>query len=327
MTETVSFPGLGLEFTLNRTAFTIGGWPVRWYGILFAGAALLAMLYIFRRVKEFGVDADRMVDVLLGSILGGMVCARAYYVAFSWDTYKDNPAAVFHIWEGGIAMYGGLIGAVLLAVIFCRWRKVKLLPAMDVGLTGLMLAQAIGRWGNFVNIEAFGSETTLPWGMTSHTIASVLGKAGALAHPTFLYESLWCLLGFAFLALYTKRRRFDGELTLLYLGWYGLGRFFIEGLRMDSLMIGSLRVSQMLALACAAFSAAMLLTVRARIRRKNDSDYLKLYGNTAEGQAVVNGTFYKKQQEETPAQEETDEAQKQPAQEEQTAQTEEEQNG
>lgn len=307
MTETLSFPGLGLEFDINRVAFSVFGLPIYWYGILIAAAFLLGMLYVLRRVKTFGLDGDRLMDVLFGGVLLGIVGARLYFVLFSWDSYKDNLLSIFNIRSGGLAIYGAIIGAVLAAVVICRMRRVRLLPALDVAVGGLLLGQAIGRWGNFVNIEAFGSNTSLPWGMHSDSIKyylaanqSRLAAIGVTVdpqmpvHPTFLYESLWCLLGFLFIAWYTKRRRFDGELTLIYLGWYGFGRVFIEGLRTDPLLIGTVRVSQIVALLCVLASVILLLVIHSRIRRANAPDFMPLYVNTEEGQSVLAGTFYKK---------------------------------
>lgn len=307
MSETLSFPGLGLEFDMDRVAFTVFGNPIYWYGILIAAAFLLGAVYVLRRVKDFGLDGDRVMDVILGGVLLGIVGARLYYVLFSWDTYRDDLLLIFNIRQGGIAIYGGVIGAVLAAVLMCRWRKVRLLPLLDVVAGGLLLGQAVGRWGNFVNIEAFGSNTAAVWGMTSPSIQNYLmahkndlAAIGAVVdpsmpvHPTFFYESVWCLLGFAFVAWFTKRRRFDGELWLIYIGWYGLGRFFIEGLRTDPLLIGSIRVSQLVALLCVIASVLTLVVLRSRIKRSNDPSYLPLYVNTEEGQAVLAGEFYKK---------------------------------
>lgn len=309
MSETLSFPGLGLEFEINRVAFTVGGISVYWYGILIAAAFLAGAVYTLKRVREFGLDGDRFIDVILGGVILGIIGARLYYVAFSWDTYRDNPVSILNIRLGGIAIYGGLIGAAVAVLLVCRFRRVKLLPALDLAAGGIILGQAIGRWGNFVNIEAFGSNTSLPWGMTSPTIEwylqqhrSSLSAIGVTVdpsmpvHPTFFYESAWCLLGFLFLAWYTGRRRFDGELSLIYLGWYGLGRALIEGLRTDPLLIGSVRVSQLVAVLCVLASMLTLIIVRSRIRREGDPDYLKLYVHTDEGRAVLAGEFYPKKE-------------------------------
>ncbi len=308
MEQVVSFPGLGIgEITLNRVAFTIGGMNIYWYGIIFAAAFLAAICYILWRVRDFGLDSDRALDVIIGAVIGGIIGARLYYVIFSWEMYADNWLKIFDIREGGIAIYGGVIGGFLVGILMCRWRRVKLLPMADVAMTGLILAQAIGRWGNFINVEAFGSNTAMPWGMASPSITAYLtNHQAALAavgvtvdpsmpvHPTFFYESVWCLIGFLILALYTKHRRFDGELVLIYGAWYGLGRAFIEGLRTDSLMLGNVRVSQALAAVLTLASLLVLLYVRNKIKTVNDPEYLKLYVHTEEGQAVLSGQFYRK---------------------------------
>jgi phosphatidylglycerol:prolipoprotein diacylglycerol transferase len=311
MTDTLSFPGLGLELDVNRVAFTLpdflGGLPIYWYGIIIALGLLIGVLYFFARTKEFAVDPDRATDVLLVAIICAVIGARLYYVAFSWDAFKDNLISIFYIRDGGIAIYGCIIGAMLSTFLMCKVRKVKFLPMMDLASGSLLLGQAIGRWGNFVNVEAFGSNTTMPWGMTSRSISAYLESSrGSLSqigvtvdpampvHPTFLYESLWCLAGFLFLFFLTKRRRFDGQLTLMYLGWYGLGRFFIEGLRTDSLLLGTIRVSQLLALLCFLTSVLTLVFILSKIRREGDSAYLQLYRDTVEGKLVLAGEFYKK---------------------------------
>lgn len=305
MSETLSFPGLGLEYTLNRVAFTIGPVTIYWYGIIVAAAFLAGICYALWRVKEFGIDGDRMIDVTIVGAIGGIVGARLYYVAFSWDQFKDEPMRIFMTWQGGIAIYGGIIGAFLFGLLMCRLRGVRMLPMLDLAAGGLILGQAIGRWGNFVNVEAFGGNTTLPWGMTSPGIVSYLRShmedlsaihmdidPSLPVHPTFLYESLWCFIGFIVIAVYTKHRRFDGELLLLYTAWYGLGRSVIEGLRTDSLLLGTIRISQLLAVLCVASALTVWVLVRSKIHRSADPDYLKLYVQTEEGQRVVAGTFY-----------------------------------
>ena len=326
----VSFPGLGIgEFEINQTAFTIPGidWPIRWYGVIIAAGFLLAILYILKRTRTFGLDADRVLDVIIGAVIGGIVGARLYYVIFSWEIYADDPISVFYLWKGGIAIYGGVIGGFLVGYLICRWRKVKFLPMADLAVGGLILAQSIGRWGNFVNIEAFGSNTTAPWGMAGPAVRQYLAShQAALAaqgvvvdpslpvHPTFFYESAWCLLGFLFIAWYTKRRRFDGELALVYAAWYGAGRAVIEGLRTDSLLWGSVRVSQALAVVLVIAALAVEVWVRGRIRAHAGApDYLKLYVDTEEGQAVLAGTFYQQAEAKAPEPSEASGAGEEPA--------------
>ncbi len=314
MTQIISFPGLGLSFTIDPNVITIGNFSIRWYGLLIAIAFFLGACFVLHNTKKFGLDGDRVIDVLFGAILIGVVGARLYYVVFSWDMYKDNLLDIFKIWEGGIAIYGGVIAAIVGGWFLCRWRKVRFLPLLDLSCAGLILAQAIGRWGNFTNGEAFGSVTTLPWRMTSRyasgsgstlmqrylasvpaeQIESMGGIDAVGVHPTFLYESIWCLLGFFLLVWLIKRRKFDGQMFLVYVSWYGAERFIVEGLRTDSLMIGSLRVSQLVAIVSAVAALIVMAVVLQKIRSSNDPDYLKLYVNTPEGQSVVAGTFYPK---------------------------------
>lgn len=323
MTQIVSFPGLGFDISVSPEAFSIGNISIKWYGIIFACAFLLGTLYVLKNVKKFGLDSDRVMDVLLGAILCGVIGARIYYVIFTWDMYKDNLLDIFKIWNGGIAIYGGVIGAILGGWFLCKWRKVKFLPMLDLCSAGLILAQAIGRWGNFVNVEAFGSATNVPWRMTSayatgmgstqvqRYLASLtpeqvtaLGGTEAIGvHPTFFYESLWCLLGFFLLMWMTKRRRFDGQMILAYAIWYGVERFVVEGLRTDSLMIGNLRVSQILAILSAIAALVVMLMVLAKKKSHNDPEYLKLYVDTDEAQLIREGTFYKKPEKDPAAEE------------------------
>lgn len=304
--NTVSFPGLGLDFEVNRVAFSIGDLPVYWYGILIALGFILAILYVSRRAKEFGVDADRMLDVILGGAIGGIVGARAYYVILQWDYYGQNLSQIFNTRSGGMAIYGGLIGGVLIGLLMCKIRRVKFMPALDLVVGGFLIGQGIGRWGNFVNIEAFGANTSLPWGMSSSVITDYLTQHEAEleaigmdidpnmpVHPTFLYESLWCLLGFAFIAWYTRRRKFDGELTLLYMMWYGAGRAVIEGLRTDSLMIPgtSLRASQVLAAAMVVVAAIIWIVKTSKVKKAGGR---QLFVDSEQGQLIARGEFYKK---------------------------------
>ncbi|HIX66430.1 MAG TPA: prolipoprotein diacylglyceryl transferase [Candidatus Anaerotruncus excrementipullorum] len=302
--QTVSFPGLGLgPFTLDRVAFTLFGKPIYWYGILIAAAFLAAIGYILKRCRRFGLDNDRAMDVIFGAVILGIIGARIYYVVFSWEDYRNNLADIFKIWNGGIAIYGGIIGGIIGGWLVCKFRKLPFLPMADVSLTGVILAQAIGRWGNFVNVEAFGRATDLPWRMSSPQAAQYLlntqqispdtamqiAGGGLGVHPTFFYESVWCLLGFVLLVLLTSRRRFDGQLTLTYCAWYGAGRSVIEGLRTDSLYWGSVRVSQMLALILVAVSVLLLIWCFSRLHGENPPAFLRLYVDTPEGRAVLHG--------------------------------------
>lgn len=254
----IEFPALGWSFPLNDVLaqFTIFGLDItiKWYGLLIAIGFLLAVIYALHRAPKFDIDPDRMIDVALICTLVAFVCARLYYVFFSDNvhTYLNNPIKILYIWEGGIGIYGGIIGAFVSGLLLCKLFKVKTLAMFDLASLGFLIGQAIGRWGNFFNQEAFGTNTTLPWGMTGDIIAAnphYLDYNSTLpVHPTFLYESLWCILGFVLLHLLSKKRyQFNGQIFCGYLVWYGVGRFFIEGLRTDSLMIGQIRASQLVA--------------------------------------------------------------------------------
>ncbi len=315
MSEVLSFPGLGLQFNVHRVAFTIGNIEISWYGLLISLGFLVGLMYVLRRAKGYGLYTDRVIDVIIGGLIGGIIGARAYFVAFKWELYKDNPISVFKTWEGGIAIYGGLIGAVLVGALVARWRQVKLTPMLDLAAGGLIIGQAIGRWGNFTNIEAFGSNTTLPWGMTSPSIQyyltqnlADLSKYGVSVdpnipvHPTFLYESLWCLVGFLLIRFFAHKRKYDGEVFLFYATYYSLGRFFIEGLRTDSLMLGNLRVSQLLAILLVLVGIALLLYFRSAIKRGTRPSLSILYADTEDSRLRLsnNGVLPKDTSEETP---------------------------
>ncbi|MCL2194850.1 MAG: prolipoprotein diacylglyceryl transferase [Oscillospiraceae bacterium] len=262
--------------TVNSTALQIGGFTIQWYGVLIAFGFLLAVLFGGRMAYKWKMNLDKMVDVLIGGTVGGVVGARLYYVLFNLGA-MNSFADIFRIWEGGLAIYGGIIGGLLGAFIVTRINKLNFLNLMDLAAMSFLIGQGIGRWGNFTNQEAFGGNTNLPWGMWSqatanyiavnqgmfaqHGIEAVAGTVidRAYVHPTFLYESLWVLLGFGLLYLFCRKwRSFSGQLILLYGMWYGAGRFFIEGLRLDPLFIGgsNVRVSQLLSglivLGCAA---------------------------------------------------------------------------
>ena len=281
MTNIVSFPGLGLEFELNRVAFSVFGHNIFWYGIIIAAGFLTAVVYSLRLAPRFSVDPDVITDAVLVTVPLAIVGARLYYVIFNPSVCFDNGsfsllrAAAF--WEGGIAIYGGVIATVVTVLIFCRVRRVNFWSIMDVAVYGLLIGQMIGRWGNFVNVEAYGSVTGLPWRMSSASIANALWRDGLLetqaayqsvldgtlgVHPTFLYESLWNLLGFLLLVLLAKKgRKFNGQMFLSYVIWYGLGRAAIEGLRTDSLYFFStgIRASQMVGVVSAAAGIVLFL--------------------------------------------------------------------
>ncbi|MBR4627154.1 MAG: prolipoprotein diacylglyceryl transferase [Ruminococcus sp.] len=305
----IYFPKLGWRFTIDPTAFKIGGVSIAWYGILITAGLLLALLYCFPKMKRFGLDSDRTIDAVIGGVLGGIIGARLYYVAFNWSEYKaDSFGAtmknIVKTREGGLAIYGGVIGALLVGLIICKIRKVKMLPMLDITVLGFLIGQGIGRWGNFVNQEAFGTNTSNFLGMTGGTIQSrILNESSftdglmhshgmeisayETVHPCFLYESLWCLLGFFLISWYSKRRKYDGQILLMYLSWYGAERFVVEGLRTDSLYIGSsdLRVSQLLS--AVIFLASFILQIVLYAKYKRDPEAFTLYVSTEESHRLI----------------------------------------
>lgn len=254
MQSFIEFPALGWHFNISDTLaeFSLFGmdFTIKWYGVIIAVGFLLAVIYGLRRAKHFDIDPDRMIDVALVCTVVAFIGARLYYVLFSESRadYFADPITILYIWEGGLGIYGGLIFAVLSGLLMCRLRRVNTPAMLDVASLGFLIGQAIGRWGNFFNQEAFGGNTTLPWGMTGNLIQMGINGDGydtALpVHPTFLYESLWCVLGFVLLHILSKKAyTFKGQIFSLYVIWYGAGRFFIELLRTDSLMLGNMKVS------------------------------------------------------------------------------------
>lgn len=280
MTNLVEFPGLGLEFTVSRVAFTIFGLPIYWYGIILAAGLMLGVLLAFHYAPDFGIDTDRLVDVVLIGTFCAIACARAFYVAFAPFEYESLWDMV-NLRDGGIAIYGSVIGAAVFGGLACKWRRIPVIATFDIVSLGFLIGQAVGRWGNFVNQEAFGSNTSLPWGMYSEATRNylaawqpTLAAEGMIVdpsqpvHPTFLYESIWCLIGLLLLWRHIKKRRFNGEIALLYVVWYGLGRVWIEGLRTDSLMLpfGGLRVSQVIAALSVLVAGAAVVLLRRRYK-------------------------------------------------------------
>lgn len=279
----VEFPNLFGGTAINYyRGFNLFGVNIYWYGVIIAVGVVLAYLYAMRRAaKDFGLVKDRVFDVVFAAIIGGFVCARIYFCVF---TELKNPGTytfvtVFTgIRDGGLAIYGGVIGAFIVGFIFCKIRKVNFFAMADLASLGFLIGQTIGRWGNFVNQEAYGEVCDPNWvfGMSGSKIATEV-EAGALVHPCFLYESVWCLLGFVLLHFYSKKlRTFDGEITLMYISWYGLGRFFIEGLRTDSLYAGNFRISQIVA--GASFVVGLILFIVFKIVTAKKG--IPLYVNT-----------------------------------------------
>lgn len=299
MNKNVEFPGLGLNFSFNNS-IKIGSFEITYYGIIIGLGLLLAMMYALKKFRKVGVDPDKAINAIFFGLIGGIIGARAYYVILTFDEFRGDFWSIFNTRTGGLAFYGGLIGSLLFGIIAAKLSKVKILPMLDVVGLGFLIGQGIGRWGNFFNVEAFGSNTNMPWGMTSPSITSYLMEnetnfeqigvfvdPNVPVHPCFLYESIWCIIGFFLLNAYLKHRKFDGEVFVMYCGYYGLGRFFIEGLRTDSLMIGTLRVSQILAGALVVASILTLAVIRSKIKGNHDENYMKLFALTDEGKKIV----------------------------------------
>lgn len=277
-----------VEFTLPFTDKIIS---IRWYGAIIAFGFLLAVLFGGRIAYKWKINLDKMVDVLIYGTIFGIIGARLYYVAFEWGYYSKHLSEIIQIWNGGLAIYGGIIGGLLGAFIACKLEKINFLNLLDMASMSLLIGQGIGRWGNFANQEAFGTLTTKPWGMMSDTVLSYIQKNPSsfgldgmtstqiaeyisendlYVHPTFLYESVWCLLGFGVLYLILRKyRRFSGQLFLTYGVWYGAERAIVEGLRTDSLFIGdtNLRVSQLLSIVLMTVCLALLVALTVKYKK------------------------------------------------------------
>ena len=253
----ITFPSLNLSLDPSRS-FHIGPMEIHWYGLLIAVGLLLAVVYACRRCKTFGLRDSDLIDGVLCIVPFAVICARAYYCIFQWQAYVDDPISALYIWQGGLAIYGGVIGAAIGIVVYARIKKdkVKLTAVLDITALGFLIGQSIGRWGNFINREAFGAETTsfLRMGLLNKLTGEV-----KYYHPTFLYESVWNACGFVLLHFLSKKRKYDGQIALGYVAWYGLGRAMIEGLRTDSLYWGPIRVSQLLAAVSCVAAVAVLI--------------------------------------------------------------------
>lgn len=254
----VSFPGLGLDgFNINKEAFALGSVSVKWYGIIIMLGMVLAVGYVVMRSIERGVKLDHILDLALFTILFGVFGARMYYVIFEAIAGRFDMANWYRIWDGGLAIYGGIIGGALAVFVVLKIKKISFPMIGDFICPGLLIGQLFGRWGNFMNVEAFGTVTDLPWRMCSPAVTDYLVNkelvevgsetynaliAGTFGvHPTFLYESLWNLAGFLFIHLFLfKKRKYDGEVVLFTFAWYGFGRMWIEMLRTDTMSIGNM---------------------------------------------------------------------------------------
>ena len=254
---TISFPSLGIEWDPGRY-LEIGPLTIHYYGILIACGLMLAVIYGWKRCRQFGIIQDDITDGVLWIVPFAVLCARAYYCIFQWDEeFARDPISVLYIWNGGLAIYGGVIGAVIGVSVYCIFKKIKLPALLDLVALGFLIGQSIGRWGNFFNREAFGATTE---SFLRMGLYNTVTQTTTYHHPTFLYESLWNAIGFVGLHFLSKKRKYDGQIALGYCAWYGLGRALIEGLRTDSLYLGPFRVSQLLA-AISCFAGVLLLLI------------------------------------------------------------------
>ena len=301
----ISFPGLGIEpFHIDKIAFTVFGHGIAWYGILITIGMLLAVALGLHLCKREGISSDDIIDLAFTVIVFGVIGARAYYVIFSWNdinyvcsdgtVWQNIVGTVYNciaVWEGGLAIYGGVLGGLLSAFVLSKIKKVNYLKFTDILGSCVLVGQIIGRWGNFINIEAYGEETTLPWrmGITYMVNGSVVSEK--FVHPTFLYESLWNLCVLALILLLYRKKKFDGQITATYFICYGIGRILIEGLRTDSLMLGNLRVSQGLSGILIVLGIVMYIVLGKKKKKEHDDacEYVSVYGEkTEENDDVTN---------------------------------------
>lgn len=291
MKSVISFPNLfgGIEVSVSRVAFSVFGIDIYWYGLIIGFAFCVAVILVLRDARKFKINEDDIVNIMLFAVPIGIIFARLFYVVFfvdsSWS-FKE----IINIRDGGLAIYGGLIGGIATAMIYCKIKKIRFLEIADLIVPYVALAQAIGRWGNFFNQEAFGINTTLPWGMTSQSISNQLSILGSFngvelypnipVHPTFLYESLWSISVFLLLFFIRRNKKFTGQIFCLYMMLYGFGRMLIEGLRIDSLLIGSIRANQVIGLIFFLLFGIITLLILVGEKKKKDVIVDKEYENT-----------------------------------------------
>lgn len=252
--NTITFPGLNLEFNISKVAFKIFGIEVYWYAILIVIAMVLALIIYKKRDGLYEINFNDILDLILYLIPISIICARLYYILFNLENYLQKPEEILNLRSGGLAIYGAIIGGTITCFVFCKKRKINILDILDCIVPGLVLGQAIGRWGNFINVEAYGTPTMSFFRMG-------ITEAGKYieVHPTFLYESIACFTIFIILLIIKNKRKFKGQILFTYLILYSFERFFVEGLRTDSLMIGNIRVSQMLSLVIFVFGLAIYI--------------------------------------------------------------------
>ncbi|MBE6585135.1 MAG: prolipoprotein diacylglyceryl transferase [Ruminococcaceae bacterium] len=261
---TVSFPGLGIEnFSFSRVAFELFGKPIYWYGVIIMLGVVAAVVHAYLRSKREGVKTDDLLDLTIFIVFFGVLGARLYYVLTTLNTGRyENFVDVIAIWDGGLAIYGGIIAGAATIVVVSLIKKINVFRVLDMVGPGVMLAQAIGRWGNFANGEAFGypvPDSNPLYFLRMGVISDFTGSEMQYYHPTFLYESLWNIIGFVIISLLYKKKKFNGQNALMYLCWYGFGRMFIEALRTDSLLVGSFRISQVVGATCFVVAGALIV--------------------------------------------------------------------
>ncbi len=292
----------GITFKIDPVAFTIpigDGYPIYWYAIIIAAGMLLAMLYCFKRAPKFGVDTDKMYDVVIVSFIVALIGARAYYLMFD-EVPISSVKDVFAVREGGLAIYGGVIGAFATGFVMCLIKKVKVLAMFDIAALGFLIGQGVGRFGNFVNQEAYGSVIVDP------NISKIFGMTGSdigelPVHPCFFYEAVSCLIGFIVLHFISRKRQFDGQIISLYMIWYGVTRFFIEGLRTDSLYIGMLRVSQVVSIVAVVVGIVLYVVLLVRKKKKavESGEYDGFFGDYEDDETEADGEIQPDEAEET----------------------------
>ena len=252
--DVIKFPELNLEFNISKVAFRIFGIEIYWYAILIVSAMCLALIIFKKRDGLYKIKFSDILDLTLYLIPISIISARLYYIIFNLGYYLQNPSEIFNIRSGGIAIYGAVIGGIITCFVFCKKREIRLLDLLDYMAPGLVLGQAIGRWGNFINIEAYGTYTN-----SLLKMGIIENGAYIEVHPTFLYESLACFAIFIILLIIKNKRKFSGQIAFTYLGLYSMQRFFVEGLRADSLMIGNIRISQILSVIIFTVSVMMYI--------------------------------------------------------------------
>ncbi len=296
--DKLSFPGIGIKpFEIDRVACEVFGVEIYWYGVIITLGMVLAVAYAAWRAHQIGVNLDSMSDMAIFTIIFGVLGARLYYVLTSLDQY-DSIKEVFAIRDGGLAIYGGIICGTATIFAVCKIKKINWRAMFDCIAPGVMIAQAIGRWGNFFNVEAYGSITKLPWRMCSESIAYELLRDGQIdlsqaieitqgtlgGHPTFLYECLWNVLGFILINIFYKKKKFNGQIALSYFAWYGFGRMLIEGLRTDSLYVLGFRISQVIGLLCFVVCTAIIIYVLIRQKKSSQTPaFESILGGNAQG--------------------------------------------